>query len=101
FGGQPGFGVQQGVLFGLSLAALVAACAGARVRRAVLTLACSSALALVAAEGLAEIFLARRFTAIYQLDPECLHVLVPGAEKLFVHRAANGGQAIPVAINSQ
>jgi hypothetical protein len=89
------------VLLGLGLAAILCACGPARVRRAALALAGASVLSLAAAESLARVFLARRFTSIYQLDRECLHTLVPGAEKLFVHRPANGGRLIPVSVDSQ
>jgi hypothetical protein len=55
--------------------------------------------ALAAAELVARLAFGDRVAQIYQLDPRCLHRLVPGSHKLFVHHANNGGAAIPIEVD--
>ena len=38
--------------------------------------------------------------SIYQPDPTLLHKLIPNSRKVFKHKKENGGEEIPIAINS-
>ena len=57
-------------------------------------------LTLALSELAARIVVGREYSSVLQLDPVVLHRLRPGAEKVFLHEAANGGGRIPVRINA-
>ena len=99
--GQSGFGLQQWVLLGGGLILLALSFGPLGICRAALALVLASALALVGTEIVARLFLTERFAAIYGLDRQRLHALIPGSKKLFVHRQANAAKSVLVEINSQ
>lgn len=73
---------------------------GLAVKKKVVLLVVSFALAVVCAELGLRWFFAPHLAQIYVLDDEVLHRLVPGSEKYFTHDPANGGERILIRVNA-
>jgi hypothetical protein len=99
--GQSGFGLQQWVLLFAGIGLAASSFGPLAICRALLILFLASAVALIGTEVVARVWLTERFAAIYGLDRQSLHALIPGAKKLFVHRSANDARNILVKINAQ
>ena len=100
-GGEPGFGRGQVVLLGGSLALVaVGAFAPRAWRRRLALLWVAGTVGLGIAEGALQLFMAPHLTSVHRLDPERLHRLEPGAERVFRHRPDNGGGAIHIRVNA-
>ncbi len=97
-GGTPGFGKGQWAVLVLGTAALLFALAGGWRRFGLL--AGSLALSLLLAEGFLQLFFRPWFTTLYRPDRVLLHALVPGAFKIFRRLPVNGGESVPVRVNS-
>jgi lysophospholipase L1-like esterase len=101
--GQSGavFGLYSGVLFAAGVCLGALCLAPLSWNQKTLTLLISVGLSLVLAEAVLRAVLGPRFLGIYQRDDRVLYRLVPGAERVRVLPASDGGVVIRYRVNSQ
>jgi hypothetical protein len=100
-GGEPGLGIQQGLLIAVGLGLGVLALLPMRIVLNVLLAAAAVCVGVLLIEVGLRLFRADYFASIYRLEPHHLHELVPGARRIFTREPVNGGGEHPVQVNSR